>query len=80
VPSITLTFSIDDLPVLENVKDGSPIKLKAEGRVDTKDGKAVVIDFSQFDMESENQADKELKTLTRQDKFEESAKSGDSFF
>lgn len=79
MPSITLTFDIDDIPMLQDVKDGSPIKLRAEGKVDTKDGNSVVVDFSTFDMETENQADKELKNLNRQD-IQESIKSGDSFF
>ena len=83
MPSLTQTYEIDDLPILEKVKDGSPVKLVAVGKVSSKDGNSVVIDWSQFDLETENRADKELKTLTHQnekDEQNENIKSGDSFF
>jgi hypothetical protein len=77
---VTLNLEKDEIPKLENVKENDPIKITAEGKASSVDGRVVVVDFTRFDVETRNEADRELEKLNKkEDQPTENTNEEDSF-
>lgn len=57
-----MTIQKGDIPEVDGLESGAPIKVRAEGKV-TWNGDMGTISFDTFDVETENQADKEYRKL-----------------
>ena len=61
-----LAFSKAQYPELEGLKDGSPIKVRCEGTISSSDGDMVYITPTSCEFETEGQADREMKEMSKQ--------------
>ena len=65
-----------EYPELDDLKDGSPLKIRAEAEIEWFGGKQGVIRFLTFDIETENAATKAYNEMRKQPYSMESQESG----
>lgn len=67
--SETISFGLDDFPQID-VREGSPVSIKIEGKVVSRSGNAVEVEVSTKDVQTENKADKEYRELSGAERLE----------
>lgn len=57
------SFSTHEYPKLEGLEEGSPVMIQAEGKVVKSEHNQVDVKWDSYTIETENKADKELKSM-----------------
>ena len=61
-----LGFSKTQYPELEGLKEGASVKVRCEGTISSSDGDMVYITPTTCEFETEGQADREMKEMSKQ--------------